>query len=1506
MSGAVTGPNHPVIDNSFAYPYGTTEQFPQMEDSDLNELTNSAHYYMECSNKGTCDRTSGECSCFDGYEGVACQRASCPGSPICSGHGVCMSAKQLAVDDNSNTYALWDKDVTMGCKCDAGYSGPSCAIKTCKVGVDPLYLDDSATVKYATYDFATLTTAPGAAASESAGRYYTNDGVLLNDGTATGGRGHWAIRFFDANGEDWVTSPIVAGASCTSVVSALEALPNNVVPPGNTYCTRSWNINNLDNDWSTTGGLGSATGGTLYDAQHPSTSAHPYKINYRMSIWDAYAASTASENVGEGGIDDAKVFYPGSFSHKAAVSAVVAAASASMIFTTAASNYEIGMLLTKVAADGLTLTMGVVSVVNPSTTGTTTTYSITFVGTNTQLDSSDAVVGQTPTVSGIAYQAATTTSVTTTTPGFVAGMTITIGNLASVLIPRELTSVTKTTAGGVTYYTLKYSGSLSTTSAVGDKIAGFSSYVLGGTAYSNSGSPTTVAISGAVGFSTNMNFFGPSGSGSTFTGQASAIVYKPSVTRTATWLTSSTTLTVTSNAGIEPGMSVAASGINSGQYVVSVAGTSVVISANPDVAAATSTSVTFGAVTVATIPSMTTQIPYGTVISGTTPAFSVAGAATVAGINRANYNSLIVPTTQNTAVSSQTDYCGYISNAYYVGFSDTTNVKDGRNIGLATSNGAIAVSGNSFTTTTSGAQSASFTLPLDSVAWITPGMGVSGTGGIAADTTVVSVSASSIQLSKATTGVVSGTITFTLSSTVATTTLIITEVNQGIVTTGMFVTPLSGGTGFTISCGPTGNLAIVMQSSSVLTSIWANANSNTAICTMSSPQVIASGTVLFAQNSLVEFTGYYTASNGRMTITNVASGPVVSGMMVTRLDGVALVAAVTLNCPKPIPKGGSGECYFYSYSPAELYTTNDASGILGTSTAPVTFVASTLFGSSATAPSALCLFNFDGAASGITSYGSGNSIFFYPKLDGDKYEVPRAALSGYIYRIKFYGNPGALRAPEIVTHLDGKRNSLMSVNYLGLPSKKYRVITKVWTDGQQGEFNDYFADHCDGVQVTISNLGVYTGAAGDFFNSVSSPEQNQFSGAKFYLDSLTSTEKMLLKVCLGDADFDTKNNVGVYNWDTGSSSYPHLIKLVRSVTTYTDGGYYAAIYYVETDNFDGLGSGGTFYLLNPFSPPDAFATDSYEVYTTKGVFAQASSTVGAYFGFGSKTIYTVNPYDDPQSSFYDPSNTARYKGTKLATGTTSSKSSTITVTAAFTPVVGMTVTGQGLSPNTIVTAVGGSASTYTVTVSPPVVTSDGSVLQLQFGYDYSGGDLSCETGLSDTLKWKFWNSNTIQTSQVTYPSTYVCLNNSDIITFLNPGLPAMNPPHINLYTVKRLHKSVPRLSEWARWGYFKAGTSSLYGQAYDGGQDMKYMTSTITLDHATNWGVSVGGAKQKLASVTSNNQFFIYKFYPAPVSTYNYVAPCSNRGTCDTTTGLCQCFPGYTSDDCHVQSSLSL
>lgn len=56
MSGALTGPALLVVENSAVYPYGTTESFPEMQDSYLQVVEETAHYYMECSNKGSCER----------------------------------------------------------------------------------------------------------------------------------------------------------------------------------------------------------------------------------------------------------------------------------------------------------------------------------------------------------------------------------------------------------------------------------------------------------------------------------------------------------------------------------------------------------------------------------------------------------------------------------------------------------------------------------------------------------------------------------------------------------------------------------------------------------------------------------------------------------------------------------------------------------------------------------------------------------------------------------------------------------------------------------------------------------------------------------------------------------------------------------------------------------------------------------------------------------------------------------------------------------------------------------------------------------------------------------------------------------------------------------------------------------------------------------------------------------------------------------------------------------
>jgi len=99
---------------------------------------NEAHFYAECSGKGICNRNTGQCQCFPGYEGSGCIRQSCPSR--CSGHGRCLSISESALTPK---YSAWDKHKTQMCKCDPGYEGPDCSLRSCKRGADP--------VKYAHY-----------------------------------------------------------------------------------------------------------------------------------------------------------------------------------------------------------------------------------------------------------------------------------------------------------------------------------------------------------------------------------------------------------------------------------------------------------------------------------------------------------------------------------------------------------------------------------------------------------------------------------------------------------------------------------------------------------------------------------------------------------------------------------------------------------------------------------------------------------------------------------------------------------------------------------------------------------------------------------------------------------------------------------------------------------------------------------------------------------------------------------------------------------------------------------------------------------------------------------------------------------------------------------------------------------------------------------------------------------------------------------------------------------
>jgi hypothetical protein len=95
---------------------------------------NDMHPTVECSNKGMCDRTTGECQCFPGYDGLACQRTACPDE--CNHRGSCFPERILA-SKAGRTYELpWDANKHTGCFCDPGYRGAACEQQECPTSAD--------------------------------------------------------------------------------------------------------------------------------------------------------------------------------------------------------------------------------------------------------------------------------------------------------------------------------------------------------------------------------------------------------------------------------------------------------------------------------------------------------------------------------------------------------------------------------------------------------------------------------------------------------------------------------------------------------------------------------------------------------------------------------------------------------------------------------------------------------------------------------------------------------------------------------------------------------------------------------------------------------------------------------------------------------------------------------------------------------------------------------------------------------------------------------------------------------------------------------------------------------------------------------------------------------------------------------------------------------------------------------------------------------------------------
>lgn len=208
------------------------------------------HRYMECSGKGICDRSTGECECFDGYTGKGCQRHTCPND--CSGHGTCEYMEELTFGPTPGLYwgafgtstdrvghvgydgvykmsktfprtasKLWDAHKSMACHCDAGWIDVDCSRRMCPKSNDVMdeRLDRDDTLLYQIQNITLY----------AAGRTGNGTGSLITDFHGK----TFALTFVSTLNESFTTTPITVQSNAVTlgnnVELALLGLPNKVI-----------------------------------------------------------------------------------------------------------------------------------------------------------------------------------------------------------------------------------------------------------------------------------------------------------------------------------------------------------------------------------------------------------------------------------------------------------------------------------------------------------------------------------------------------------------------------------------------------------------------------------------------------------------------------------------------------------------------------------------------------------------------------------------------------------------------------------------------------------------------------------------------------------------------------------------------------------------------------------------------------------------------------------------------------------------------------------------------------------------------------------------------------------------------------------------------------------------------------------------------------------------------------------------------------------------------------
>ena len=205
------------------------------------------HKYAECASRGICNRVTGECECFEGYEGKGCQRTSCPND--CSGHGTCEYIQSLGFGNSPfhggqhglfvqdvipSTLNQWDYKKTRLCVCDPEYGDLDCSKRMCPWGNDMMDVRTDLT---------------------QARKYQVQNLWFIHEDNIDELNGQsFAITFKTHLNETFTTTPIIFDPSwegtakfVNDIRKALLRLPNRVIDAievhGSRYSDREFHVN---------------------------------------------------------------------------------------------------------------------------------------------------------------------------------------------------------------------------------------------------------------------------------------------------------------------------------------------------------------------------------------------------------------------------------------------------------------------------------------------------------------------------------------------------------------------------------------------------------------------------------------------------------------------------------------------------------------------------------------------------------------------------------------------------------------------------------------------------------------------------------------------------------------------------------------------------------------------------------------------------------------------------------------------------------------------------------------------------------------------------------------------------------------------------------------------------------------------------------------------------------------------------------------------------------------